>query len=134
MIYCKEDYPEIDSHHDIILSSVTIPAAACPYSTPEDLVSAPIFQHKRQKILWSSEGIAKYEDEVAAKLSECRIKWLNPLSRTSIAILLCQTNSILSTAAMATNKYLDLHKTTVSKSERKPNEIKILEANLRRAH
>ena len=132
-IFCKHVHPEIDSHHDIILSSVSIPLADFPLP-PQDLVSAPRSGLTRHKILWSEEGIAMYQQEVAEKLSECRLRWLNPLSKTSMSILLATTNDILSRAARTTNKYIDLSINKSVKSRRKPKEVKISETILKNVY
>ena len=52
VIICKNDCPLVDSHHDVILSTCTIPAA--PDSPPDkNLVVAPRVQNERIKILWN---------------------------------------------------------------------------------
>ena len=107
-IFCKHDYPEIESHHDIIISSVFLPVEELP--TPEaDLVTAPRMKHTRHKIVWSEDGIARYQEEVAGKLSEIRKKWLNPLSKTSMSILLSLSNETLCKTAILTNKSENLN-------------------------
>ena len=68
-IFCKHEFPDIDSHHDIILSSVDLPVTA--YITPElDLITAPKFDHTRYKIAWSEDGIEKFKEEVVPLLSD----------------------------------------------------------------
>ena len=39
-ILCQTEYPEVDSHHDIILSSVTLPCLV-PDSCDDHLITAP---------------------------------------------------------------------------------------------
>ena len=131
-IYCKHDYPDMDSHHDAILSSVFLPLS--PVNTSDkNLVTAPRLDHSRYKILWSEEGIERFQEEVANKLHETRLKWLNPLSKTSLAILLALTNDILSTAAIATNKSVNLNSVHIVRSKKKPQEVRESENYLKTA-
>ena len=132
-IFCKLDYPEIDSHHDIILSSITIPLFDQP-PTLDNLVTAPRIGYKRHKILWSDEGISDYQNLVSEKLSQIRTRWLDPLSRTSLSVLLSSTNDILSRSAIITNKPIDLSESVQLKSEKKPFEVKQSEALLKKVH
>ena len=132
-IFCKHDYPEIDSHHDPILSSVLIPVSE-PTDHQTHLQTAPSLKHPRFKIIWSEDGIAKYQEEVASKLAEIRIKWLNPLSKTSLSILLSRTNDILSKTAISTNRSVNLNKVQNLKSKKKSQQIKNSETLLRKAN
>ena len=63
-IICKLDSPLVESHHDIILSSCSLPIARAPPSE-EDLVMAPRISNNRTKIIWSEDGIKAYEEMVA---------------------------------------------------------------------
>ena len=133
-IYCAKDYPEIDSHHDIIISCVTIPVSSPlndPHSAP---AMVPRVDLPRYKFVWTDEGIANYEELVAPRLVECRSRWLNPSSSTCMSVLLHSTNNILVETAKATNKFIDLSKVQQLKSEKKPNEIKKSEETLKQAH
>ena len=132
-IYCKHDYPQIDSHHDVILSSFSIPVGDLP-SPQDNLITAPRLSIHRHKILWSDEGIVKYKELVAERLSEIRMRWLDPSSKTSLSVLLATTNDILSRSALASNKSVDLSKPVLIKSEKKPASIKHSEALLKRVH
>ena len=98
---------EIDSHHDVILSSVSLPVV--DKSSPQDyLITAPKIYHSSHKIIWVHEGFCKYQEEVAVKLADLQLRWLNPLSKTSLSILLDRTNYVLRTAAASTNKVINL--------------------------
>ena len=111
----------IDSHHDIIISSVTLPVSNHK-PVDEDLVIAPKVDHCRHRNVWSEEGIKRFEEEVSHKLSDLRLRWLNPLSRTSLSILLETTNNILNTLAADHNRALDLNE----KVSPKANQSEIL--------
>ena len=132
-IYCKHDYPQIDSHHDVILSSISIPVSDLP-SPPDDLITAPRLDIHRHKILWYEEGIGMYKQLVAKRLSEIRMRWLEPSSKTSLSVLLASTNDILSRSALASNKSVDLSKPIETKSEKKPAEIRHSETLLKKVH
>ena len=130
-IFCKHDFPDIDSHHDIIISSVELPA---PVHQHPELISAPRLDLSRHRISWCDDGIAKYEAEVSQQLSNLRQRWLNPSSRTSLAILLEYTNNILNRAAVTHNSAINLNKKRPPKTRRKPVEVKESEKQLFKAH
>ena len=132
-VYCKHDWPEIDSHHDVIISAVNIPTTD-DVPPQDDLLTAPKLVQPRHKIVWSEEGIAKYEELAAGLLTDVRMKWLNPLSKTSLSVLLASTNDIFNTCAIATNKSIDLSIACPVKSEKKAKEIRLSEAELKKAH
>ena len=122
-IYCSNDDPTIDSHHDVIISAFSL-----PYSEPEDeeqdLLEAPRIDHTRHKILWTDEGILKYQLTIAERLSELRMRWSIPSSKTSLSILLSSTNDILNKAAISTNKSVNLNVHKPIKSSKTPKEIR----------
>ena len=122
-IFCRNEYPEIDSHHDLLVSKVSFPKSEKLSTMCNDLLTAPKVPNTRRKIIWSDEGIECYRDEVMHKLSEIRQRWLDPLSPTSLAILLHNTNDILNRAAIITNKSIDLTNKKVVKSEKKQRSI-----------
>ena len=130
-IFCSQEWPLIDSHHDIIVSSVNIPVFE-NVKEHEDLVAAPKLEIARQKVIWSDDGIKRYTDLVTTLLPDIRLKWLNPLSRTSLSVLLESTNDILNRCAAATNKTVDLNLKHQQKSEKKPLQIRRSEAFLKR--
>ena len=132
-IYCKQEHSEIDSHHDAIVSSVTLPVS--PQSQPPtDLLTAPKLELMRSKILWSDAGIDNYQKMVSEELSDLRRRWLDPLSKSSLSVLLASTNSLLSRCAMATNQHVDLTAKVSARSEKKPIKIRKSENILRRLY
>ena len=132
-IYCKQKHSEIDSHHDAIVSSVTLPVS--PQSQPPtDLVTAPKLELMRSKILWSDAGIDNYQKMVSEELSDLRRRWLDPLSKSSLSVLLASTNTLLSRCAMATNQHVDLTAKVSARSEKKPIKIRKSENILRRLY
>ena len=129
-VFCKLDYPDIDSHHDAIVSTVCLPLADLP-PVQDNLISAPKLDLLRQKILWSDEGIRDYQEEVDSKLSEIRQRWLTPSSKTSLSILLDRTDHILRSAAISTNKYTTINEAKPPKSCKKPRAVRESENLLR---
>ena len=131
-VLCKFDHPEIQSHHDIILSRFSVPTIQTPPSS-SGLVRAPRVNITRDKILWSPEGIEKYESAVTQLLPSLRSRWLEPGSKSSIKILLQCTNSLLAMAAAASNRVSCLTRKP-EKSARIPKAIKKAQKRLRKAH
>ena len=113
-IICKLDSPFVNSHHDVILSTCTLPSA--PPSPPQnDLVEAPRVTNDRIKIIWEEDGIPNYESLIGTSLACLRERWGTPSCKSTISILLSSTNSILSYAARSTNKSIDLSSTRIKK-------------------
>ena len=131
-IFCKHDHPDMDSHHDAVLSTVFLPINQ-NNEPRQDLLTAPKLQHSRYKVVWSLDGIAAYQQEVSSMLAEARLTWLNPASKTSLAVLLFKTNEILSKTAQSTNRVIKLGEVKNIKSKKKPIEIKQTENTLREA-
>ena len=105
-VICKSHNPLIQSHHDIILSTFTLsPAEITPL---DENITAPKVDNNRVKILWSEEGIAKYQEYVGDHLTRLRETWSDPSSPASMSILLSSTYSLLSSAATQTNKSIPL--------------------------
>jgi hypothetical protein len=132
-VLCSKQYPEIDSHHDIIVSSVVIPTVDVPADDPH-LVTAPRVVNTRQKIIWSDENLPEYQTLVSSRLAQIRKDWSIPDSATSVSILLKLTNDLLSQAAATTNKAIPLNTLHEKKSPGIPYEIKKAKNKLKRAH
>ena len=90
------------------MPEVTFTISKEPSNKCNDLLTAPKIPNNRQKVIWSDEGIGKYQDIVETQLSEIRKRWLDPLSPTSLSVLLYSTNNILNKAAIDTNKTVTL--------------------------
>ena len=106
-ILCKLDSPLINSHHDVILSTCSVPIA--PPSPPQDdLLVAPIIPNTRTKTVWSDEGISQYESIIDSSLADLRERWGNSASKSSLSVLLSSTYSLLVYAANSTNKSISL--------------------------
>ena len=121
-IYCKNKYPIIDSHHDIIISKVDIPLDANDPKPVHD--SAPVIENNRKRILWSENHILDYQMVLSDSLACLRSRWLDPSSVASVSILLKVTSDILNSAAEATNKSISLSKPRLVKSAKIPKVIR----------
>ena len=132
-IFCGQENPEIESHHDPILSNILLPFTE-PQEVQNDLPDAPRIHQTRHRIIWSEEGVTEYQEQVAIKLSKVRQKWLNPLSKTSLSVLLSSTNYILNEAAISTNRSVNLNKKKNLKSKLKSVSIRKTEKRLHSAY
>ena len=106
-IICKLQHPLIESHHDLIVSTFSLPI--CNKIEDENQkISAPRVDNDRLKILLSEEGIENYESVVSDHFSRLRSTWCDPSSPALMSILLSSTYSLLSSAASSTNKAISL--------------------------
>ena len=134
-ILCQKLHPQMCSHHDAILSSFTIPYSYdIPSASNETCISAPKLDLQLRKVLWSPEGILKYENEVKFVLKGLRDRWLQPDSLYSMSILSKMTSVVLDKVASNTNEFKDLTTTLPSKSKRTPRNILTAKRKLRRLH
>ena len=118
-VICKEDNPLIDSHHDAIISSFKVSKVEEPAPLPNE--KAPRIENSRVKILWSDEGIANYENLLQANLLRLRETWASDSTKSSIAVLISATNSILNRAATATNSFRSLCDNKPAKQKKHPD-------------
>ena len=128
-IICRNDHPEISSHHDVILSEFTLPHQS-PTSKSQDCVVAPRITYTRKKVLWTENGAKIYKKAVATQLCELRQSWHNPSSLASTSILMQCTNDIMSLTASATNPSVDLNQKKRVKPVKTPHKIKVAKRRL----
>ena len=133
-ILCKFEHPSLMSHHDIILSQCSVPASPTTSTKQDHLVTAPRVSNDREKIIWSTEGAANYEELVSPLLRSLRDTWLDPSSTASMSVLLQMTNKVLSCAASSTNKTVNLSARPAKKPTRTPKQVRMAEQKLRREH
>ena len=131
-IVCKLQNPLVESHHDIVVSSFSLPQVITSLDSKENVV-APKVLNDRVKILWDSENIPYYQSLLASNLTNIRDLWSNPSSPSSISILLSSTNDALSSAAKISNKYILLSKEVKPRSVEHP-EIRAAQSNLLEAN
>ena len=122
-IKCGQVDQLVDSHHDVVVSTCTIPCVANTNVKPL-LNPAPRIEHRRHRIAWSEEGLAEYELIVSRLLPGIRERWLLSSSRASASILFQSTNALLSLAASLTNRVISLAAPRSAKSEKIPKQIR----------
>ena len=132
-IFCKNDYPEIYSSHDIIVSSVCIPSRAVP-AEQELLDPAPTIVNSRHKIVWTEELVPEYESQVASRLAKLREDWDNPTSTVSVSILLDLTNKVLSQTASSTCQSVALDTPPKTRYLKIPKNLKEVKKQMDAAH
>ena len=133
-ILCKHDYPDMLSHHDMVLSLCYFPAVP-PTVVPSDtLVTAPRLDISREKIIWTCEGAASYRDTVSPLLTSLRTRWLDPTSKVSTSVLLKMTNFVLAKAASLCNTAVNLSSTPTQKVAWVPRPIYVAKKKLKRIH
>ena len=131
-ILCHKETPEINSHHDAIISVFNIPKhdVVAPQA---DLIKAPRVHVKRTKVMWSEQGIEDYSNLVSEQLRKIRTSWTRPHSQASMSILLTLTNTAMTRAATVTNKSKVLAKPIVKESK-VPRAINNVKNKLNKAH
>ena len=134
-IVCKMSNPLVNSHHDILVSSVNLPLAAAPHSLPNpENLTAPRVENLRRKIVWSESGIRQYKDIVSVGLQHIQDLWLDPPTTSSLHVALQSTNIILSRAACVTNKSIELGKQYTARSAPISKEIEQSQKTLLKKH
>ena len=132
-IICKNEHPEISSHHDIILSEFTLPYQA-PLPPTAGLTVAPRTTYQRNKILWTEQGKLAFEKLVSKQLQELRQTWLRSSSLASTSVLIQTTNSIMNLAASNTNSSVCLNEVRKSRVVRTPHQVMVAKRRLKRKH
>ena len=131
-ILCSKECPEINSHHDAIISAFCVPKH--DVEAPQtNLIKAPRVAQKRTKVVWSEQGIQDYSDLVSEPLRRIRSTWTRPYSQASMSILLTLTNTVMTRAANVTNKSKILAEPVPNK-KKVPKVITIVKNRLNKAH
>ena len=117
-LICKLEHPLLTSHHDVLVSTFSVPKFCPP--TPGANPLANRIQNSRVKIKWSVSGIEHYQTYLSDNLSRMRQNWLNSSSPASFSVLLQSTNAFLDFCARKSNKFFDLSSLPNQKSARKP--------------
>ena len=105
-VLCSKKNPQVDSKHDIILSTFCLPYT--PSSQQTTPSSAPRIQNTKHKVIWNDDGVQPYRDLLSPTLVSLQKNWNSPQSSVSFSVLLQCTNEALISAAKATNKVVDL--------------------------
>ena len=120
---CKNENPLIDSHHDLLLSEASLPSIQ--ESPIVEIHSAPKKANNRVKILWSEEGKKDYEVLLKTYLDSMATRWCDSKSTANTSVLLSATNEILRSAAMLTNRFVDLSQTPKTRQSTDPSILKL---------
>ena len=96
-VRCGQVDQLIDSHHDVLISTCTIPSYTSPSVQPH-FHPAPRVENGRHRVAWTDKGIAEYEMIVSRLLPGIRHKLFSS-SQVSTSMLLQSTNTLLSLAA-----------------------------------
>ena len=126
-ILCSKDHTEVDSQHDIILSSLDISDDA------SKLVTAPRVPNMRKRIIWSQVAIPKYQAILSSMLPKLRNGW-HTSSPSSFFVLLKTTNEALDFVATETNKSVLLNAPPKVKHMVVPPDIRRAHKELKKAH
>ena len=102
-VICSRECSEVDSHHDIIVTSLTLPDL--PEDIPDKLVTAPRVPNNRRRVIWSDDGVSRYQALVSSRLSHLRNNWCSSSSPSSFSVLLKATNEVLDYSAAETKEY-----------------------------
>ena len=119
-VICKLKNPLISSHHDLVVSSFSLPQFT-PLPPSLKNIIAPRIPNGRQKVLWSQEGVNLYQERLGMGLVELRQRWQGAASSPSLmSILLSSTYSLMQATAASTNKVIDLGKIRAQKVTKSP--------------
>ena len=119
-IFCKSEDPNINSHHDIIISSFQLNHLP---TTQVPLHHVPTVPNLRKKIIWSDVQ-DEYQNILDDNLENLRSRWLQPSSKTAVSLLLQLTSEILCSAAESTNEYIELSNIKTKPAHKIPPRIK----------
>ena len=107
-IICSKEDHRVDSKHDIIVSSLSLPFIGL--QEIPSIEEPPKIPNDEHRIVWSDDGILAYRDLLSATLPTLLDNWKNPVSPVSFSVLMQCTNEALTNAAKLTNKCIDLSK------------------------
>ena len=121
-VLCQDDHPDINSHHDPIVSTFSLPNSI-PTVAP-DVSDIPTVANTRMRVWWSTENIPTYQRLACQSLSDIRNRWAVPSSRSCVSLLIKLTSEILNSAATSSNSSTSLSMKVAQKSARIPRSIK----------
>ena len=128
ILCCKEDPRVFGSHHDAIVSDFPLNYLETPPPAPTS--DLPTVVNTRHKVIWAEESLQEYTDLITPVLTELRKLWLDSSSPTSLSVLLSQTNNVLTSAAKATQKVIDLSKPEILLLSSDKSEIQGIDSHL----
>ena len=90
----------------------------------DDNIVAPKVDHLKHKIIWSDEGIKAYQNLLSLTLPPLELEYSDVKEPEVASVLFQVTSHILTEAAKATNKYIELGKNTRPRKPIIPSEIR----------
>ena len=133
-IHCKHDHPLVDSHHDLLVSTCSLPAYQQPEIDMSKNITAPKIDNNRQKVTWLENGILKYKELIEPLLPDIQSRWNDPLTPSSFSVLIQTTNYLMNEVAATTNKVTALTSTSKSQSEGVPHIVRKYQNMLAKAN
>ena len=130
-VICSKTSPLVDSKHDVIVSSFSLPFTPFPTPTTD---KAPSIPNDKHRIIWSDPGVEHYRELLGPTLLSLMEDWKNPTSSVSFSVLLQCTNKALTRAAKASNDVIDLTKPPKPKKVFTPAEISLAATQKNEAH
>ena len=123
-LHCQLDNPLMDSHHDLLVSSCSIPHQHGKQLDKSDNLTAPRVENTRHRVIWSEEGKVEYSQMLSELLPEMRNRWKCSSSKAFTSVLLQSTNFLMAQAATATNKVVSLSSSVTPKPARIPKHVR----------
>ena len=94
-VLCSKTNPLVDSSHDALVSSCSLPCQAVS-EVPCNTIKAPKVEHSKHKVVWSEEGIKAYQKLLAMTLPTLESDYADiDLPETASAFLKSQITSLL---------------------------------------
>ena len=107
-IHCKLSDPLVNSHHDLLVSTWSLPRQEPVLDDSSTNIVAPTVRNSHAKVIWTDEGIEEFQKFVSPHLSRIQQLWLNNPTGTSISLLLQSSSNVLTSFANSINKSIPL--------------------------
>ena len=101
---CELEHPLMFSHHDLFVSTCTIPSHQYEQTDDGKQVTAPRVPNLRFKTKWNDDGVSEYAQLLSPLLPQIRETWGGLQSNTNISLLISSTYSAMNLMSKATNK------------------------------
>ena len=122
-IICNKTDSTVDSSHDVLISSLSLPAVTSSTPTSLSNVTAPRVSSTKHKVLWSEEGVLAYQELLQHTLPSLQQQDCDDLQPGAASLLFQITNHILTTAAKQTNNVVELSKPCKSRPVPTPPDV-----------
>ena len=123
-VLCSKVNAFVDSSHDILITSVTLPNSSKADQSPDN-VKAPVIEHTKHKVKWSDEGILAYQELLSSCLPTLQSDYCD-VSDTEVASVLFRVSThMLTEAAKNTNDFVELGNAPKAKKPHIPKEVKV---------